>query len=121
MAASTYLLRLFNPNPCLAILLLSCLISSTLLATESQKLQLGIHQVGSWHASNDSQLVLEDHQHNQYMATLKPPCDGLIKAKSIAFISNGNNALDQSSTLVLPNGKRCPFKTFTQQPRATNP
>jgi len=116
VTASPPPLRFLNLNSFLATLLLSGFIGSPLLATESLDLQLGIHQVGSWHASNDSQLVLEDHQHNQYMATLKSPCNGLIKAKSIAFISNGNNTLDQSSTLVLPNGKRCPFKTFTQQP-----
>lgn len=87
----------------------------TLSATAAE-LQLGIHQVGHWHAANDQLLIIEDHQRQQYLAQLKAPCAGLVEAKSIAFISNGKNALDQHSKVILPNGKRCAFKSFSASP-----
>jgi len=105
----------FKPRFCLSTLLLVSLISSPLSADDTQNLQLGIHQVGSWHATNDSELVIEDHQKNQYQVTLKPPCTGLEQAKSIAFTNHGSNKLDQSSSVILPNGKRCRFSSFSQQ------
>jgi len=98
--------------------LLNGLISTHLLADEhsdTDNLQLGIHQVGSWHAASDSELILKDHQNNQYQVTLKPPCTGLGEAKSIAFISHGSSSLDRSSSVVLASGKRCPFESFHHQ------
>jgi len=89
------------------------------MASESMELQLGIHQVSSWHAPSDSQLIIKDHHHNQYHALLKPPCIGLENAKSIAFINNGTNTLNQSSAVILPNGKRCPFKSFSREKTVT--
>lgn len=120
MAASANNSRSLGVSNYLSGVLLASLINgpfltSELLAAESQHLQLGIHQVGFWHAPDDSQLIIKNHQQQQYRATLKSPCPGLSKAKSIAFISNGNNALDQFSKVILPNGKRCPFKSFSIQ------
>ena len=89
------------------------------MAQELPDEHLGIHKVGSWHAPSDTTLVIEDHQHNQYIATLKIPCTGLKIAKSIAFTNHTSNTLNKSSTVILPNGKRCAFKEFTQQPTAT--
>jgi len=122
VTALTFRFRIFNPRYYLLTLLLANLISSPVLASDtqsasgSQNLHLGIHQVGSWRATNDSELVIEDHQKNQYLATLSPPCTGLGQAKSIAFTSHGNSTLDQSSSVILPNGKRCRFSSFSQQP-----
>jgi Family of unknown function (DUF6491) len=122
VTALTFRFRFFKPRYYLPALLLANLISSPTLADDTQStntpqnLHLGIHQVGSWRATNDSELVIEDHQKNQYLATLKPPCTGLEKAKSIAFTSHGSSTLDQSSSVVLPNGKRCRFSSFSQQP-----
>lgn len=118
MIVSTHQLQFFIANARLTILALLSIISTPLLATEPQHLQLGIHQVGSWHVSSDHQLVIEDHQNNHYLVTLKPPCEGLENAKSIAFISHGST-LDESSTLILSNGNRCPFKTFAKQTATT--
>lgn len=110
MAHSEYVLRLKKPAHWLSSILVSSLLAAPLQASE---LQLGIHQVGNWHAADDSLLVIEDHQRQQYHAQLKAPCQGLSEAKSIAFISNGKNALDQFSKVILPNGKRCSFKSFS--------
>ena len=108
------------PACSLSALLLTCVISNT-LAAETKNLQLGIHQVGNWHAPDDSQLIIEDHQQQLFFATLKATCQGLSAAKSIAFISNADSALDQFSSVVLPSGKRCPFKSFSKkEPLATN-
>lgn len=118
MTVSTYGLRTFKLRYFLSTLLLSSLISTPLLAdghANANSLQLGIHQVSSWRAANDSELILKDHQNNQYQATLKPPCKGLDQAKSIAFTSHGSSSLDKSSSVVLPSGKRCPFKSFSRQ------
>jgi len=121
VTALTFCFRIFTPRYYLPSLLLANLISGPALADDtqrangSQNLHLGIHQVGSWRATNDSELVIEDHQKNQYLATLKPPCTGLEQAKSIAFTSHGSSMLDLSSSVVLPSGKRCPFKSFTRQ------
>ncbi len=121
MSASTFPFRIFHCSYYLPTLLLANLINSPVLAADiqsansPQNLQLGIHQVGSWRATNDSELIIEDHQKNQYLATLKPPCIGLDQAKSIAFTSHGSSTLNQSSSVVLPNGKRCRFSSFGQQ------
>lgn len=115
MPYSEHVLSLKKPAHWLSSILISSLIATPLQASE---LQLGIHQVGNWRATGDSLLIIEDHQQQQYHAQLKPPCQGLSKAKSIAFISNGNNALDQFSKVILPNGKRCAFKSFSVKPAA---
>ena len=115
MTVSTFRFRIFKARYYLPALLLANFISNPILADDTPNLQLGIHQVGSWHATNDSELIIEDHQKNLYQATLKPPCKGLEKAKSIAFTSHGSSALNQSSSVILPNGKRCRFNSFTQQ------
>jgi len=85
------------------------------MADETPSKQLGIHQVGNWHATSDTQLIIEDHQRTEYLAVLKSPCDGLEEAKSIAFINHGGNSLNKYSTVILPNGKRCAFKSFAQK------
>ncbi|MEH6357350.1 MAG: DUF6491 family protein [Pseudomonadales bacterium] len=96
-------------------LLLTSIFSTPLIAQELPSEELGIHKVGSWHAASDTTLIIEDHQHNQYLAILKSPCKGLKSAKSIAFTNHTSNTLSKSSTLILPSGKRCAFKNFTQQ------
>ena len=88
MTPSSSNLRAFNLANYLFGVLLTSLISGHLMASESQA-QLGIHQVSSWHAPNDSQLIIKDHHQNRYQALLKSSCDGLENAKSIAFINNG--------------------------------
>ena len=115
MAHSEHMLRLKKPAHWLSGILVSSVLAVPIQASE---LQLGIHQVGNWHAADDNLLIIEDHHQQQYHVQLKTPCEGLSEAKSIAFISNGNNALDQFSKVILPNGKRCAFKSFSASTNA---
>lgn len=96
-------------------LLLGGLVNAPLLAQELTSDQLGIHKVGGWRAVSNNQLIIEDHQHSQYLATFKSPCKGLKDTKSIAFANHSSHTINKSSTVILGNGNRCAFKEFTRQ------
>lgn len=79
--------------------------------------RLQTYRIDTWSAPSDEVLVVESLDGTQYRATFMGRCLGLRFTDTIGFITRGTNAIDQFSGIVLPDGTRCTFQSFTGGPR----
>jgi hypothetical protein len=63
-----------------------------------------------WQALDNRSIVLEDVNHKKYKATFMGPCPGIRSTAVIALSNRGPVELDQFTTVILPDGLRCPIK-----------
>jgi hypothetical protein len=76
--------------------------------------ELMTSRVRNWSAPNDDTLMIEAVDGRHYQARLFGPCPGLTFANRLAYVTRGMNQLDRFATVVLPDGTRCPFQSFTR-------
>ena len=102
----------------LRILLLPALLlcGAIDLVAAADHAKLNIHQIRNWYAQGDSKLIIENNRKQRYQVDFLVPCHGLNAAETLAFISRGGRSLDRDSSVILPDGSRCPFAVFAQIP-----
>ncbi len=90
-------------------------------ATGGADAQLMSHRIRNWSAPNDHTLIFEAVDGTRYKAETVGPCFGLDFAQRIGFSSHGHTdfsssssfeQVDRFSSVVLPDGTRCPFQNF---------
>jgi hypothetical protein len=74
---------------------------------------LQTYRIENWSVLNDRTLMVESTDGSRYRAQFMTDCIGLRFASSIGFETRGLNRLDQYAGIVLPDGTRCPFQSFT--------
>jgi len=70
----------------------------------------GSSDIRGWYAPDESTLIISTFSHGRFKATLAAPCPGIRHADSIGFSTMGPFELDSSTTVVLPDGRRCRFR-----------
>ncbi len=68
---------------------------------------LGSSDIKGWYAPNSRTLIVNTYDHGKYRATFRSPCHGIRSADTIGFSTQGRIELDNSTTVVLPDGSRC--------------
>ena len=68
---------------------------------------LGSSDIKGWYAPNSRTLIVNTYDHGKYQATFRSPCHGIRGADTIGFSTQGGIELDNSTTVVLPDGTRC--------------
>ncbi len=103
-----------------AVLSLALGLLPTLLAAAdvaaADSARLGLHRISSYEIISDKILIIEATGKKNYRAELFPGCFGLRHAYTLAFQTKGGNSLDKFSSVVLPDGTRCRFKSFVLIP-----
>jgi hypothetical protein len=85
------------------------------LATEPGDAQMLSYRVRSWSAPNDHTVIFQATDGTQYKAETLGPCFGLDFANSIGFQNRGGfQQIDRFSSVVLPDGTRCSFQSFSK-------
>ena len=85
------------------------------LQTERGDATLQGFRVRSWSAVNDRTIVLTASDGTRYKAETLGPCFGLDFANSVGFANRGGfNQIDRFSSVVLPDGTRCSFQSFSK-------
>jgi hypothetical protein len=73
------------------------------------------YRIRNWSAPNDHTLILEGADGQQYKAETLGPCFGLGHASRLGFANRGGfQQIDRFSSVVLPDGTRCSFHSFTK-------
>jgi hypothetical protein len=73
------------------------------------------YRIRDWTAIDDHTLIIVTQDGTRYRAETLGPCNGLGFATSVAFVNRGGfGQIDRTSSVVLPDGTRCPFQTFDQ-------
>ena len=78
--------------------------------------RLGLHRISSYEIISDKILIIEATGKKNYRAELFPGCFGLRHTHTLGFQTKGGNSLDKFSSVVLPDGTRCRFKSFVLIP-----
>jgi hypothetical protein len=76
--------------------------------------ELRSYQIADWIAPDDRTLILNAMDRSLYEGRFKGQCTGLRLVDTIAFIVPGPQQADRYSGVVLPDGRRCAFKSFTR-------
>jgi hypothetical protein len=85
------------------------------LQTAAGDSQLMSYRIRNWSAPNDHTVVFESADGTQYRAETLGPCFGLDFANRLGFANRGGfQQIDRFSSLVLPDGTRCSFQTFSR-------
>ena len=84
--------------------------------TAEDSARLGLHRISSYEVISDKILIIEATGKKNYRAEIFPGCFGLRHAYTLAFQTKGGNSLDKFSSVVLPDGTRCRFKSFVLIP-----
>lgn len=82
------------------------------MAAESAELQT--YRIRNWSAPDNRTLIVESVDGRRYEARFMTDCLGLRLTETIGFVTRGTSQLDQFSGIVLPDGTRCTFRSFTQ-------
>lgn len=80
--------------------------------------ELRAYQVMDWVAPDDRTLVVNGVDRSLFEARFRGGCAGLRLANTIAFIIPAGAQLGGYRGIVLPDGTRCPFASFTPLVRA---
>jgi hypothetical protein len=67
--------------------------------------------IRDWRADGTEALYVQDNRGQWYRAALFGPCNELMTANQIAFLTRGPDQLDKYSTIVV-RGQRCSFNSF---------
>ena len=78
--------------------------------------ELQTYRIRDWSAPNNRTLIVESVDGRRYEARFMTDCLGLQFTETIGFITRGLNELDKFSGIVLPDGTRCTFRSFTEIP-----
>lgn len=78
--------------------------------------ELRAYQVMDWIAPDDRTLIVNAADRSLYEGRFRSTCAGLRLANSIAFIIPAGAQLSNYSGVVLPDGTRCLFASFTRLP-----
>lgn len=70
----------------------------------------GSNQIRDWQVLDDNNMVIEAVGRKKYKATFMTPCNGIRYTYVIALANQGPFELDQFTTVILPDGERCPIK-----------
>jgi hypothetical protein len=85
------------------------------LQTAGGDATLQSYRIRSWSAPNDHTVLLESSDGTRYKAETIGPCFGLDFANRVGFSNRGGfNQIDRFSSLVLPDGTRCSFQSFSK-------
>jgi hypothetical protein len=76
--------------------------------------ELRAYQIADWIAPDDRTLILNAMDRSLYEGRFRGRCTGLRLVDTIAFIIPGPQQADRYSGVVLPDGRRCTFKSFTR-------
>jgi hypothetical protein len=76
--------------------------------------ELRAYQIVEWIAPDDRTLILNAMDRSLYEGRFRGQCTGLRLVDTIAFIVPGPQEADRYSGVVLPDGRRCTFKSFTR-------
>jgi len=79
------------------------------------------YQVGGWIAPDDRTLIVNAADRSLYQGHFKGRCTGLRLVDTIAFIVQTPPQLEKYEGIVLPDGTRCVFTSFTRLLTATEP
>lgn len=75
--------------------------------------ELRTYRVAEWIAPDDRTLIVTAVDRSLFEARFKGGCGGLRLVDTIAFVFQGAPQVDRYSGVVLPDGTRCPFASFT--------
>lgn len=70
----------------------------------------GSSQVRGWRVIDDSTMLIETSSKGDLVATFQTPCPGLRFAEVVGFRTMGPFELDRTTTVILPDGRRCYFQ-----------
>ncbi len=70
----------------------------------------GSPRVRSWRVVDNSTLVIQVTGSPDLVATFMSPCHGIRFAETLGFATMGPFELDRTTTVILPDGRRCPLK-----------
>jgi len=76
--------------------------------------ELRTYQVDDWIAPDDRTLLVNAADRSLFRASFRGRCAGLRLVDTIAFIVQTPPQVDKYEGIVLPNGTRCTFTTFTR-------
>ena len=68
---------------------------------------MGSPDIKNWRVVDNKTLIIETYRHGELLATFSSPCSGIRFADSLGFSTLGPFELDKSSTVILPDGRRC--------------
>lgn len=83
--------------------------------------ELRTYQLLEWIAPDDHNLIVNAVDRSLYRARFKHQCTGLRSVDTIAFIVQSPPQLDKYAGVVLPDGTRCVFTSFTRLETAAEP
>jgi Family of unknown function (DUF6491) len=86
--------------------------TTPLMSRDDANLQT--YRIDDWSAPDNRTLIVKSVDGSQYRAQFMSECLGLRFTNSIGFETRGLNQLDQFSGIVLPDGTRCHFQSFTR-------
>jgi Family of unknown function (DUF6491) len=72
----------------------------------------GSSDIKNWRVVDLSRMVIETYSHGDLLATFMQACSGLGFADSLAFSTMGPFQLDRSTSVILPDGRRCQIKSL---------
>ena len=98
-------------KPTLLTLTLAVTMVASALA-HAERTRVRVHDIKDWQAKSNQELVIETYSGNFYRAKTFNQCIGLRIAEDLAFVTRGGNTIDAFSSIVLPDGTRCGFRTF---------
>jgi hypothetical protein len=76
--------------------------------------ELRAYQIRDWIAPDDRTLILNATDRSLYEGRFKGQCTGLRLVDTIAFVVPGPQQADRYSGVMLPDGRRCTFRSFTR-------
>ncbi|HEY6483473.1 MAG TPA: hypothetical protein VIY54_08085 [Steroidobacteraceae bacterium] len=80
----------------------------------SESNELRIYQIADWIAPDDRTLILHSLDHSLLEGRFRGQCTGLRLADTIAFVVPSPPAGMQYTGIVLPDGRRCNFRSLTR-------
>lgn len=70
----------------------------------------GSSDIRDWYAPDNETLIISTYSHGKFKGAFMNRCQGVRFAESLGFSTLGPYELDASTTIVLPDGRRCAFR-----------
>jgi len=85
------------------------------IQTEAASAELRSDRIRNWTVLDDQTLLIESYDGTRYKAETMGACQGLSFATRLGFSNRGGfKTVDRFSSLMLPDGTRCPLATFNK-------
>lgn len=70
----------------------------------------GSSDISDWYAPDNETIVINTHGHGRFKGRFMNRCQGIRFAETLGFSTMGPYELDSSTSIVLPDGRRCALR-----------